>query len=144
MREVHNPAGMPDQTEIEHIEEPYIRASIITRTDYIGNIMTLCLGKRGELVKQEYVSGDRVELYYDMPLAEIVIDFYDILSIFLAGRVFIIDFVQHVIDIQCRGAQYTQNNRKRYGTHRNDCFFRVAGTVIWFELFFCHSQPSFL
>ena len=77
MREVHNPAGMPDQTEIEHIEEPYIRASIITRTDYIGYIMTLCLGKRGELVKQEYVSGDRVELYYDMPLAEIVIDFYD-------------------------------------------------------------------
>ena len=77
MREVHNPAGMPDQTEIEHIEEPYIRASIITRTDCIGNIMTLCLGKRGELVKQEYVSGDRVELYYDMPLAEIVIDFYD-------------------------------------------------------------------
>ena len=77
MREVHNPAGMPGQTEIEHIEEPYIRASIITRTDYIGNIMTLCLGKRGELVKQEYVSGDRVELYYDMPLAEIVIDFYD-------------------------------------------------------------------
>ena len=77
MKEVHNPAGMPDATEIEHIEEPYIRASIITRTDYIGNIMTLCLGKRGELVKQEYVSGDRVELYYDMPLAEIVIDFYD-------------------------------------------------------------------
>lgn len=77
MTEVHNPAGMPDQTEIDHIEEPYISASIITRTEYIGNIMTLCLGKRGELVKQEYVSGDRVELYYDMPLAEIVIDFYD-------------------------------------------------------------------
>lgn len=77
MKEVHTPAGMPDQTEIDHIEEPYIRASIITRTEYIGNIMTLCLGKRGELVKQEYVSGDRVELYYDMPLAEIVIDFYD-------------------------------------------------------------------
>lgn len=77
MTEVHNPAGMPDQTEIDYIEEPYIRASIITRTEYIGNIMTLCLGKRGELVKQEYVSGDRVELYYDMPLAEIVIDFYD-------------------------------------------------------------------
>lgn len=76
-REVHNPAGMPDQTEIEHIEEPYIRASVITRTEYIGNIMTLCLGKRGELIKQEYVSGGRVELYYDMPLAEIVIDFYD-------------------------------------------------------------------
>ena len=77
MKEVHNPAGMPDATEIDHIEEPYIRSSIITRTDYIGNIMTLCLGKRGELVKQEYVSGDRVELYYDMPLAEFVIDFYD-------------------------------------------------------------------
>ena len=77
MKEVHNPAGMPDILEIEHIEEPYIRASIITRTDYIGNIMTLCLGKRGELIKQEYVSGNRVELYYDMPLAEIVIDFYD-------------------------------------------------------------------
>lgn len=77
MLEVHNPVGMPDQTEIDHIEEPYIRASIITKTDYIGNIMTLCLGKRGELIKQEYVSGDRVELYYDMPLAEIVIDFYD-------------------------------------------------------------------
>ena len=77
MKEVHNPTGMPDQTEIDHIEEPYIRASIITRTEYLGNIMTLCLGKRGELVKQEYVSGDRVELYYDMPLAEIVIDFYD-------------------------------------------------------------------
>lgn len=77
MKEVHNPAGMPDAMEIDHIEEPYIRASIITRTDYIGNIMTLCLGKRGELIKQEYVSGDRVELHYDMPLAEIVIDFYD-------------------------------------------------------------------
>ena len=77
MKEVHNPAGMPEATEIDHIEEPYIRASIITRTDYIGNIMTLCLGKRGELIKQEYVSGDRVGLYYDMPLAEIVIDFYD-------------------------------------------------------------------
>ena len=76
-REVHNPAGMPDATEIDHIEEPYIRASIITRTEYIGNIRTLCLGKRGELVKQEYVSGDRVGLYYDMPLAESVIDFCD-------------------------------------------------------------------
>lgn len=77
MKEVHNPSGMPDAMEIDHIEEPYIRASIITRTDFIGNIMTLCLGKRGELIKQEYVSGDRVELHYDMPLAEIVIDFYD-------------------------------------------------------------------
>jgi GTP-binding protein LepA len=77
MTEVHNPSAMPDPTAIDYIEEPYIRASIITQTDYIGPIMTLCLGKRGELVKQEYVSGNRVEIYYDIPLGEIVIDFYD-------------------------------------------------------------------
>jgi GTP-binding protein LepA len=74
---VHNPGGMPDPTLIDHIEEPYIKASIITTTDYIGPIMTLCLGKRGELLKQEYISGNRVEIYYNMPLGEIVIDFYD-------------------------------------------------------------------
>ena len=68
---------MPDLTLIDHIEEPYIKASIITTTDYIGPIMTLCLGKRGELLKQEYISGNRVEIYYNMPLGEIVIDFYD-------------------------------------------------------------------
>ena len=77
MTEVHNPAGMPDLTLIDHIEEPYIRSSIITTTDYIGPIMTLCLGKRGELVKQEYISGNRVEIFFDIPLGEIVIDFYD-------------------------------------------------------------------
>ena len=77
MHEVHNPAGMPDPTMIERIEEPYIRASIITTTTYIGPIMTLCLDKRGELVKQEYISGNRVEIYFDLPLGEIVIDFYD-------------------------------------------------------------------
>ncbi|MBR6354877.1 MAG: translation elongation factor 4, partial [Paludibacteraceae bacterium] len=77
MKEVHNPAGMPDLTEIDHIEEPYIRASIITTSAYIGPIMTLCLGKRGELVKQEFISGDRLEILFDMPLGEIVIDFYD-------------------------------------------------------------------
>ena len=75
--EVHNPGGMPDPTLIDHIDEPYIAASIITTTNYIGPIMTLCLGKRGELVKQEYISGNRVELHYNMPLGEIVIDFYD-------------------------------------------------------------------
>ena len=75
--EVHNPSGMPDPTLIDHVEEPYIRASIITTTNFIGPIMTLCLGKRGELVKQEYISGNRVELFYDLPLGEIVIDFYD-------------------------------------------------------------------
>lgn len=76
-KEVHNPSGLPEQTMIEHIEEPYIRASIITAADYIGPIMTLCLDKRGELVKQEYVSGNRVELLFMLPLGEIVIDFYD-------------------------------------------------------------------
>ena len=77
MKEVHNPAGLPDLTLIDHIEEPYIRASMITVTDYIGPIMTLCLGKRGELVKQDYISGNRVEIFFDLPLGEIVIDFYD-------------------------------------------------------------------
>ncbi|MBR2266310.1 MAG: translation elongation factor 4, partial [Paludibacteraceae bacterium] len=75
--EVHNPAGMPDLTVIDRIEEPFIRASIITTSAFIGPIMTLCLDKRGELVKQEYISGDRMELLFDMPLGEIVIDFYD-------------------------------------------------------------------
>ena len=77
MTEVHNPSGLPEPTLIDHIEEPYIRASIITAADYIGPIMTLCLGKRGELVKQEYISGNRMEMIFDMPLGEIVIDFYD-------------------------------------------------------------------
>ena len=77
VKEVHNPAGMPEVTLIDHIEEPYIKASILTTTNFIGPIMTLCLGKRGELLKQEYISGNRVELHYSMPLGEIVIDFYD-------------------------------------------------------------------
>lgn len=77
MIEVHNPSGLPDITLIDHIEEPYIKASIITAAEYIGPIMTLCLGKRGELVRQDYVSGNRVELIYNMPLGEIVFDFYD-------------------------------------------------------------------
>ena len=75
--EVHNPSGLPDQTEIDHIEEPYIKASIITSSNFIGPIMTLCLDKRGELIDQQYVSGNRIELNFYMPLAEIVIDFYD-------------------------------------------------------------------
>ena len=75
--EIHNPSGMPDLMLIEHIEEPYIRATIITQTDYIGGIMKLCLDKRGVLVEQKYISGNRVEIYFDLPLGEIVIDFYD-------------------------------------------------------------------
>ena len=77
MKEVHNPSGLPDLTLIDHIEEPYIRATVITAAEFIGPIMTLCLGKRGELVKQEYISGNRMEIVFDMPLGEIVIDFYD-------------------------------------------------------------------
>ena len=76
-KEVHNPSGLPDQTMIDHIEEPYIRASVITTTAFIGPIMKLCLDKRGELIKQEFVSGNRVELHFYLPLGEIVIDFYD-------------------------------------------------------------------
>ncbi len=76
-KEVHNPSGLPDQTMIDHIEEPYIKASIITAAEYIGPIMTLCLDKRGELIDQQYVSGGRVELRFMLPLGEIVIDFYD-------------------------------------------------------------------
>ena len=75
--EVHNPSGLPDPNLIDHIEEPYIRATIITQADYIGPIMTLCLSKRGELIKQEYISGNRMEIIFDIPLGEIVIDFYD-------------------------------------------------------------------
>ena len=77
MIEVHNPAGLPDPTLIEHIEEPYIHASIITLADFMGPIITLCLSKRGMLTKQEYISGNRLELSFDIPLGEIVIDFYD-------------------------------------------------------------------
>lgn len=77
VKEVHNPSGLPDQTMIDHIEEPYIKASIITYSEYIGPIMTLCLDKRGELVSQNYVSGNRLELIFMIPLGEIVIDFYD-------------------------------------------------------------------
>ena len=77
VKEVHNSSGLPEVMMIDHIEEPYIRASIITASDYIGPIMTLCLDKRGELIDQQYVSGNRVELHFMLPLGEIVIDFYD-------------------------------------------------------------------
>ena len=77
VKEVHNPSGLPDPMSIDHIEEPYIYATIITDTAYIGPIMTLCLDKRGELIKQEYISGNRVEIHFYLPLGESVIDFYD-------------------------------------------------------------------
>ena len=97
MSEVHNPSGLPDITLIDHIEEPYIRASVITAADYIGPIMTLCLGKRGELVKQEYISGNRMEIIFDMPLGEIVIDFYDKLKSISKGYA---SFDYHIHDFR--------------------------------------------
>lgn len=77
VKEVHNPSGLPDPAKIDYIEEPYIRATIITKADFIGPVMTLCLDKRGILLKQHFISGNRVEAEFDMPLGEIVIDFYD-------------------------------------------------------------------
>ncbi|MVT11229.1 translation elongation factor 4 [Chitinophaga tropicalis] len=74
---VNNPSEMPDPSRLERIEEPFIKAQIITKPDYIGNIMTLCLGKRGLLINQSYLTPTRVELIFEMPLTEIVFDFYD-------------------------------------------------------------------
>ncbi len=97
MTEVHNPSGLPDITLIDHIEEPYIRATIITAADFIGPIMTLCLSKRGELIKQEYISGNRMEMTFDMPLGEIVIDFYDKLKSISKGYA---SFDYHIHDFR--------------------------------------------
>lgn len=95
--EVHNPSGLPEATLIDHIEEPYIRATIITNSEFIGPIMTLCLGKRGELIKQEYISGNRLELTFDIPLGEIVIDFYDKLKSISKGYA---SFDYHIHDFR--------------------------------------------
>ncbi len=97
MKEVHNPSELPDPALIDRIEEPFIRASIITNLTYIGPIMTLCLGKRGILVKQNYISGDRVELIFDLPLGEIVIDFYDKLKSVSRGYA---SFDYHMLDFR--------------------------------------------
>ena len=75
--EVHNPSGMPDQKYIDHIEEPYIKAQIISKSEYVGSIMNLCIDKRGMLKNQVYIGTDRVEITFEMPLSEIVFDFYD-------------------------------------------------------------------
>jgi GTP-binding protein LepA len=74
---VNNPTEMPDPTQMKNIDEPFIKAQIITKPEYIGNIMTLCLGKRGMLINQSYLTQTRVELIFEMPLTEIVFDFYD-------------------------------------------------------------------
>ena len=75
--DVHNPSGLPAPSVIDHIEEPYIRAQIISKADFYGPIMKLCMDKRGTLIGQHYITADRVELNYDMPLSEVVFDFYD-------------------------------------------------------------------
>ncbi len=77
LTEVHNPSGLPDVTHIDYIEEPYIRAQIISQSDYIGSVMKLCIDKRGALKNQVYLTSDRIEVTFEMPLAEIVFDFYD-------------------------------------------------------------------
>jgi GTP-binding protein LepA len=95
--QVYNPSGMPVATVIDSIEEPYIRANIITSSEYIGSIMTLCLDKRGTIVSQSYLTAERVELIFDMPLGEIVFDFYDKLKSISKGYA---SFDYHIQDFK--------------------------------------------
>jgi GTP-binding protein LepA len=95
--EVHNPSGLPKETTIDYIEEPYIHAQIISRADYIGHIMKLCIDKRGLLKNQIYLAGNRVEVTFDMPLSEIVFDFYDKLKSISKGYA---SFDYHIIDFR--------------------------------------------
>ena len=92
---VHNPSGMPAPTLIDHIEEPYIRAQIISKTEFFGPIMKLCLDRRGTLISQHYITADRIELNYDLPLSEIVFDFYDKLKTISKGYA---SFDYHITD----------------------------------------------
>ena len=92
--DVHNPSGLPAPTVIDHIEEPYIRAQVISKSEFFGPIMKLCLDRRGVLVSQHYITADRVELTYDMPLSEIVFDFYDKLKSISRGYA---SFDYHII-----------------------------------------------
>ena len=95
--DVHNPSGLPEETAIDHIEEPYIRAQVISKAEFFGPIMKLCLDKRGTLVSQHFITTDRVELNFDMPLSEIVFDFYDKLKSISKGYA---SFDYHVIDFR--------------------------------------------
>lgn len=92
--DVHNPSGLPPATLIDHIEEPYIRAQVISKADFYGPIMKLCLDKRGTLINQHYITADRLELTYEMPLSEIVFDFYDKLKSISKGYA---SFDYHVV-----------------------------------------------
>jgi GTP-binding protein LepA len=82
---VNNPSDLPDPSKLDRVEEPYIKAQIITKSEFVGNIMTLCITKRGILTNQVYLTTDRVELMFDMPLGEIVFDFYDRLKTISKG-----------------------------------------------------------
>ncbi|MBR4438391.1 MAG: translation elongation factor 4, partial [Bacteroidales bacterium] len=93
--DVHNPSGLPEVTMIDHIEEPYIRAQVISKADFFGPIMKLCLDKRGILISQHYITTDRVELNFDLPLSEIVFDFYDKLKSISKGYA---SFDYHISD----------------------------------------------
>lgn len=93
--DVHNPSGLPAPTLVDYIEEPYIRAQIISRSDFFGPVMKLCLDKRGTLINQHFLTADRVELTFDIPLAEIVFDFYDKLKSISKGYA---SFDYHIID----------------------------------------------
>ena len=95
--DVHNPSGLPPQTLIDHIEEPYIRAQIISKSDFYGPIMKLCMDKRGTLIGQHYITADRVELNYDLPLSEVVFDFYDKLKSISKGYA---SFDYHLTDFR--------------------------------------------
>lgn len=95
--DVHNPSGLPAPTLIDHIEEPFIRTQIISKTDFYGAIMKLCMDKRGTLIGEHYITSDRVELTYDMPLSEIVFDFYDKLKSVSKGYA---SFDYHVTDFR--------------------------------------------
>jgi len=95
--DVHNPSGLPEETAIDHIEEPYIRAQVISKSDFFGPIMKLCIEKRGTLVSQHFLTTDRVELNFDMPLSEIVFDFYDKLKSISKGYA---SFDYHIIDFR--------------------------------------------
>ena len=95
--DVHNPSGLPAPTLIDHIEEPFIRAQIISKTEFFGPIMKLCLDRRGTLVSQHYITADRVELNYDMPLSSIVFDFYDKLKTVSKGYA---SFDYHLTDFR--------------------------------------------
>jgi GTP-binding protein LepA len=93
--DVHNPSGMPPSTTIDEIEEPYIHAQIISKSEYLGSILKLCIDKRGTLKNQVYLTSDRVEVTFDMPLSEIVFDFYDKLKSISKGYA---SFDYHITD----------------------------------------------